>query len=219
MHPSEIITAAVRGHVRPFVRERGFRGLGPTFRRTVGETEQMIQVQRSHITSTDGLVYLNGMIYVPALDELLGLPARTASDEWRCHITLRPDSVDEHAESRVLVKPDSGVEDVADSAVRGIEVLLSRLDTVTTATDTVELLSHLKLYQFERVIGWFLRHDQHDRARAFVVDLYDTFGNESRWDALARRIDDAVAHVSPTTPWRSWIAGVVSTGPVDRWTR
>lgn len=83
MKLSQTVKDLERVTVRPYLRERGFEGTGPRFERTVGETPQRIEVQRAKFDYMKGFVYLNGIISVPVLDQLLG---RTTGR----NITLRP---------------------------------------------------------------------------------------------------------------------------------
>jgi hypothetical protein len=62
--------------------------------------------------------------------------------------------------------------------VRGIDVLLGKLATITTTADAVDHLSGMKLASCKGVFGWYLHHDQLEKAR-----------------------------ISPDTPWRTWLTG------------
>ncbi|MBC6496695.1 hypothetical protein [Microbacterium sp. 4-7] len=185
--------------VRPYLRERGFEGTGPRFERTVGETPQRIEVQRAKFDYMKGFVYLNGIISVPVLDQLLG---RTTGR----NITLRPNHVDRNLDEAIIVTHTSDPDDLSAVAVRGLDALVSRMNELTTTADAVDYLSAKKLNDFEGVFGWYLQHDQLDRAQTFVTGLHEYFGAQPRWEKLAGKLDDVAAHVAPDTSWRTWLS-------------
>lgn len=185
--------------VRPYLRERGFTGTGPRFDRTVGETPQRIEVQRAKFDYMKGFVYLNGIISVPAVDQLL---ERTVGR----NIFLRPNHVDRNLDEAIIVTHTSDPDDLSALAVRGLDALLSRMNELTTTAGAVDYLSRMKLYDLEGVFGWYLQHDQLDRAQAFVTGLYEHFGAQPRWEKVAGKLDDVAALISPDTDWRTWLS-------------
>ncbi|MCP1430226.1 hypothetical protein J3D45_002724 [Microbacterium foliorum] len=199
MKLSQTVKDLERVTVRPYLRERGFTGTGPRFERTVGETPQRIEVQRAKFDYMKGFVYLNGIISVPVLDQLLG---RTVGR----NITLRPNHVDRNLDEAIIVTHTSDPDDLSAVAVRGLDALVSRMNELTTTADAVDYLSAKKLNDFEGVFGWYLQHDQLDRAQTFVTGLHEYFGAQPRWEKLAGKLDDVAAHVAPDTAWRTWLS-------------
>lgn len=199
MKLSQTVKDLERVTVRPYLRERGFEGTGPRFERTVGETPQRIEVQRAKFDYMKGFVYLNGIISVPVLDQLLG---RTTGR----NITLRPNHVDRNLDEAIIVTHTSDPDDLSAVAVRGLDALVSRMNELTTTADAVDYLSAKKLNDFEGVFGWYLQHDQLDRAQTFVTGLHEYFGAQPRWEKLAGKLDDVAAHVAPDTDWRTWLS-------------
>ncbi len=199
MKLSQTVKDLERVTVRPYLRERGFEGTGPRFERTVGETPQRIEVQRAKFDYMKGFVYLNGIISVPVLDQLLG---RTVGR----NITLRPNHVDRNLDEAIIVTHTSDPDDLSAVVVRGLDALVSRMNELTTTADAVDYLSAKKLNDFEGVFGWYLQHDQLDRAQTFVTGLHEYFGAQPRWEKLAGKLDDVAAHVAPDTAWRTWLS-------------
>jgi hypothetical protein len=204
MKPSQIVKDVERATVRPYLRERGFEGTGPTFRRTLGETMQVIEVQRAKFDGMKGFVYLNGIINLPAINELLGGPDSKA---FPSAIRLRPKHVDASIDEAITVTQTSNPDDISAAAVRGLDVLLGRMDEITTTAGAVDFLSRKKLTAYEGVFAWYLHHNQLEEARAFVIGLHEYFGAQPRWEIFAARLDDVAARVSPDTPWRTWLTG------------
>jgi hypothetical protein len=71
MRPADIITRAVKDTWKPYLLEKGFEADGTQFRRSVGETVQIMGIQRHGVGGAQGFVYLNGIIRLPAIQELL----------------------------------------------------------------------------------------------------------------------------------------------------
>lgn len=204
--PAAAVTRLVREHLVPVLAGRCFRRAGSTFRRSAGETVQVVQVQRS--TRNGPAVarfYLNGSVYVPALDEVLGAPVRTEPDEPSCHLRWRPHDVLPYAPAHYDVAADTEADAVGAAAARDLAGLLDALDGLTTADAVVDELSGRALAQYERVVGWYLSHDRADDARVFVADLHERFGAERRWEILARRLDAVADRVGGDADWRSWL--------------
>ncbi len=205
MRPSDIITAAFRDTLKPYLLEHGFQAQGTTFVRAAGETAQTVEIQRHGVGGAQGMVYLNGRIHVVAVDELLSRAESPGFARLPCVILFRPHQLDQSIETPIHITQASDPGEVAAEAVRGIDVLLAKMATITTTADAVDHLSGLKLTSYEGVFAWYLEHGQLDRARAFVMGLYQHFGAQPRWEKLAPRIDAVAAEVLPDTPWRTWL--------------
>lgn len=201
--PADIITSAVKDTLKPYLLENGFEAEGTTtFRRSVGETVQTVEIQRSRVGGAQGFVYLNGIIRLPAISELLaGVDSRPRPNS----LMFRPHNVDRSRPEAIAITQESDPADIGAVGVRGIDALLGRMNEFTTTADAVDYLSGKKLSLFEGVFAWYLQHDQLDRAQAFVTGLHEYFGAQPRWEKLAKMLDDVAAHISPETPWRTWL--------------
>jgi hypothetical protein len=204
MNPSQIVTDVVRSTIRPYLRERGFTGTGPRFERPVGETVQHIWVQKAKFDGVKGFVYVNGTIDLPELDDLLGRP-EPSSEEPRTAISLRSNQVDESVSSEIVVTQTSEPDDVLASMTRCLEVVLGKLDEITTTEEAVDYLSHRMLAGYQGVFGWYLHHRRLEQARAFVTGLHDYFGEQPRWKIFASKLDAVAEGVAPGTNWRAWL--------------
>jgi hypothetical protein len=203
--PSQIVNELVRGTVRPYLRERGFEGTGPKFQRTLGETVQVVEVQRAKFDGMKGLVYLNGIIYLPAINQLLGGPDSKA---FPSVLTLRPNIVDANLDEAITVTQTSDPDDITAAAVRGLEALLGRMNETTTTAEAIDYLSRRKLTAYEGVFAWYLHNNQLEKARTFVTGLHDFFGTQPRWKIFAGKLDDVAARISPDTQLRAWLPPV-----------
>ena len=73
MSPANLITAVVRTHLKPLLAARGFTSSGPTFKRRVGEAVQVVNIERSKRNGAlAARFYINGSVYLPALDAVIG---------------------------------------------------------------------------------------------------------------------------------------------------
>lgn len=203
MRPADIITSAVKDTLKPYLLKNGFEVDGTTkFRRPVGETVQTVEIQRSRVGGAQGFVYLNGIIHLPAIHELL---AGVDSRPRPTNLMFRPHNVDRSLNEAIAITQESDPADIGALGVRSIDALLGRMNEFTTTADAVDYLSGKKLSLFEGVFAWYLQHDQLDRAQAFVTGLHEYFGAQPRWEKLAKMLDDVAAHISPETPWRTWL--------------
>lgn len=203
---SATVTRIVREHLVPTLVERGFRRSGTTFRRPVAEVVQVVQVQRSTRNGpAASRFYLNGSVYVPVLDELLGVPARPEPDEPSCHVRLRPHDVLAAAPAHYDVTTGADAETVGPAAARDLVALVLALDGLTTAGAAVGELAGHGLAQYERVFGWYVSHGREEAARDFVGDLHARFGAERRWAIFADHLDAVAATVGSGADWRTWV--------------
>ncbi|RZI63079.1 MAG: DUF4304 domain-containing protein, partial [Variovorax sp.] len=75
MSPANLITAVVRTHLKPLLAARGFTSSGSTFKRRVGEAVQVVNIERSKRNGAlAARFYINGSVYLPALDAVIGEP-------------------------------------------------------------------------------------------------------------------------------------------------
>lgn len=153
MRPSDIITTAVRDTLKPYLREQGFEAHGTKFLRPGGETNQTVEIQRHGVGGAQGMVYLNGRIYLPAVDELLGPPAPPHAVRLPCVIMFRPRQIDDSIKTPIRITQECDPVEVAAEAVRGIDVLLGKMATITTTADAVDHLSGKKLTSYAGVFG------------------------------------------------------------------
>lgn len=206
MSPAQLITAVVRTHLKPLLTTRGFKSSGSTFKRRVGEATQVVNVERS---SRNGALaarfYINGSVYLPALDAVIGEPLIEDPDEPSCHVRLRPNDAGPGARREYDVTLDTDAEALGAQIARDVTALLDMLDGLTTPQAAVAHLAGHKLAQYERVFGWYLSQNELDQASRFVKSLHAEFGGESRWAIFARRLDDVERRVRSDVSWREWI--------------
>ena len=206
MSPAQLITAVVRTHLKPVLTGRGFKSSGSTFKRRVGEATQVVNVERS---SRNGALaarfYINGSVYLPALDAVIGEPIIEDPDEPSCHVRLRPNDADPGARREYDVTLDTDAETLGEEIARDVTALLDMLDGLTTPQAAVAHLAGRRLAQYERVFGWYLGQNELDQVSRFVKSLHAEFGGESRWAIFARRLDDVHRRVRLDVSWRDWI--------------
>jgi hypothetical protein len=206
MSPSNLITAVVRTHLKPVLTTRGFTSSGSTFKHRVGEATQVVNVERS---SRNGALaarfYINGSVYLPALDAVIGEPVIEDPDEPSCHVRLRPNDAEPGSRREYDVTPDTGAESLGAEIARDVTALLDMLDGLTTPQAAVAHLAGRRLAQYERVFGWYLSQNEVDQARRFVKSLHEAFGRESRWAIFAGQLDDVERRVRGEVTWREWV--------------
>lgn len=206
MSPSDLITAVVRTHLKPVLTTRGFTPSGSTFRRRVGEATQVVNVERSQRNGAlAARFYINGSVYLPALDAVIGQPLIEGPDEPSCHVRLRPNDADPGARREYDVTLDTDADTVGAEVARDVTALLDMLDGLTTPHAAVAHLAGHRLAQYERVFGWYLSQGELDRARLFVKSLHAEFGGERRWAIFAERLDTVARRVRGDVSWREWI--------------
>lgn len=206
MSPAQLITAVVRTHLKPVLTARGFTSSGSTFKRRVGEATQIVNVERS---SRNGALaarfYINGSVYLPAFDAVIGEPIIEDPDEPSCHVRLRPNDADPGACREYDVTLDTDAEALGAEIARDVTALLDMLDDLTTPQGAVAHLARRKLAQYERVFGWYLSRNEIDQASRFVKSLHEEFGGERRWAIFAGRLDGVARRVRGDVSWRAWI--------------
>ena len=206
MSPANLITAVVRTHLKPVLTARGFKSSGSTFKRRMGEATQVVNVERS---SRNGALsarfYINGSVYLPALDAVIGEPIIEDPDEPSCHVRLRPNDADSGARREYDVTLETDAEALGAEVARDVTALLDMLDGLTTPQAAIAHLAGHKLAQYERVFGWYLSQNELDQACLFVRSLHTEFGGERRWVIFSGRLDDVARRVRGDVSWRDWI--------------
>ena len=207
MSPTQLITAVVRTHLKPLLTARGFTSSGSTFQRRMAEATQVVNIERSKRNGAlAARFYINGSVYIPALDAVVGEPVIEDPDEPSCHVRLRPNDANPAARGEYDVTLDTDAESLGAEIARAVTALLDMLDGMATPQAAVAHLAGRRLAQYERVFGWYLSQNELDRARLFVKSLHDAFGGESRWAIFGRRLDDVARRVRGDVAWREWIA-------------
>jgi hypothetical protein len=173
----------------------------------VGEATQVVNVERS---SRNGALaarfYINGSVYIPALDAVIGELIIEDPDEPSCHVRLRPNDADPGARREYDVTLDTDAEAPGAEIARDVTALLDVLDGLTTPQAAIEHLAGRKLAQCERVFGWYLSQNELDQARLFVKSLHEEFGGQRRWAIFAGRLDDVELRVRSDVSWRDWMS-------------
>lgn len=200
-----MITQMFTDHLIPLLAERGFTRSGSTFRRRLGTATQVVYLQRGpRNTAAFATFFLNGGVYLPALDEVIGRSVIDEPDEPSCHVRLRPDRVVPTGEDQYEVTPETDLEALATRTTVDLAALIDALRGFVEPDDAVAYLSTQLLAQYERVFGWYLATAQVEAARRFVGELEDTFGTEPRWQIFAEHLDAVSARVTGDTAWREW---------------
>lgn len=206
MSPSNLITAVVRTHLKPLLTARGFTSAGSTFQRLLAEARQVVNVERSKRNGAlAARFYINGSVYLPALDAVIGEPIIEDPDEPSCHVRLRPNDADPGACREYDVTLDTDAESLGAEIARDVTALLDMLDGLTTPQAAIAHLAGHTLAQYERVFGWYLSQNEFDRASCFVKSLHEAFGGKGRWAIFAHRLDDVARRVRGDVSWREWI--------------
>ena len=207
MSPSNLITAVVRTHLKPLLIARGFAPVGSTFQRRLAEATQVVNVDRSKRNGAlAARFFINGSVYIPALDAVIGEPVIEDLDEPSCHVRLRPNDANPGSRREYDVTLDTDAEALGAEVARDVTALLGMLDGLTTPQAAVAHLAGRKLAQYERVFGWYLSQNEFDQASRFVKSLHAEFGGEGRWAIFSRRLDDVARRVRGDVSWREWIA-------------
>ena len=206
MSPANLITAVVRTHLKPLLAARGFTSSGPTFKRRVGEAVQVVNIERSKRNGAlAARFYINGSVYLPALDAVIGEPVIADPDEPSCHVRLRPNDADPGARREYDVSLDTDAQSLGADVARDVTALLDMLDGLTTPQAAVAHLAGRRLAQYERVFGWYLSQNEIDQTSRFVKSLHAEFGGERRWAIFAGRLDDVAHRVRGDVSWSEWI--------------
>ncbi len=207
MSPANLITAIVRTHIRPLLIDRGFTASGSNFTRRLDQAVQVVNVQRS--TRNGALAarfFLNGSVYLPALDAVVGEPILEDPDEPSCHVRLRPDDADPEARPEYDVTAETDAASLGAEVARDLGALLDAIDGLATPQAAVAHLSGRKLAQYQRVVAWYLSQNEVEAARRFVRSLHAAFGAENRWEIFARKLDEVALRVRTDVAWRDWVA-------------
>ncbi|MDP9899083.1 DUF4304 domain-containing protein [Variovorax ginsengisoli] len=206
MTPSKLIAAVVRTHLKPFLTARGFTSAGSTFQRRLAEATQVVNVERSKRNGAlAARFYINGSVYLPALDAVIGDPLVEDPGEPSCHVRLRPNDANPGARREYDVTLDTDGDALGAEIARDVTALLDMLDGLTTPQAAIAHLAGRKLAQYERVFGWYLSQNELDHASRFVKSLHAEFGGEGRWAIFARRLDEVERGVRGDVSWREWI--------------
>ena len=200
------ISHITKQHLVPVLVERGFTVSGTTYRRSAGTATQVVTLQRGSKNSVVAASFhLNGGVYLPELDAVIGAPAVEQPDEPSCHVRIRPNDVIESGRDQYLVGPETDAESFGKAAAGDLAALIDALDRFVTPADAVAHLSTRLLAQYERVFGWQLHQGDLADARLFVGALRSRFGEERRWAIFVERLDVVSQHVRGDLAWREWI--------------
>ena len=204
---TDAITHITRTNLVPLLLERGFTASGTTYRRASGTATQVVNLQRGSKNSVVAASFhLNGGVYLPELDSVIGLPVAEQPDEPSCHVRMRPNVVVETGQDQYVVNRGADAEAFGEATARDLAALIDALDAFVTPENAVAHLSTRLLAQYERVFGWYLHVGDLDAAREFVEGLQERFGEqERRWTIFAARLDVIAQHVRGDTAWREWI--------------
>ena len=187
--PSEIVDRVVRDHLAPIIRARGYKGRGPTWRRSSSEVVHVVQVQRSTYNGPFGArFYLNGAVYAGVLDDILGLPVQDAPREPDCQLRWRADDVGGAARSYDL-EPGVDAAALAALAVADLTLLLEALDRIRSVDDLVDVARTQSLAAYEAVYGWYLHTGRPSEAADLRAELRASVSDARRWSILAGRLD------------------------------
>ena len=172
----------------------------------MGEAVQVVNIERSKRNGAlAARFYINGSVYLPALDAVIGEPVIEDPDEPSCHVRLRPNDADPGARREYDVTLDTDAESLGAEIARDVTALLDVLDGLTTPQAAVAHLAGRRLAQYDRVFGWYLSQNELDRASRFVKSLHEEFGGERRWSIFSGRFDDVARRVRGDVSWRKWI--------------
>lgn len=200
------ITRIFKDDLVPILAERGFVASGTTFRKRSSTATQVVNLQRgSRNSAVSARFHVNGGVYLPALDEVIGAHIVDDPDEPSCHVRLRPNDVVATGHDEYTVTETTDEASFGKATASDLTALIDALEGFEAPEKAVAHLSTKLLTQYERVFGWYLRQNQLDAARLFVSGLRTEFGEERRWDIFANHLDAVSHHVRGDVLWRDWM--------------
>lgn len=191
-----VVSVLVRDWIAPLMKTRGYLGRGPTWRRSEGPFVHVINLQRRKGNSWHRAeFYLNGAVYVRALDELLGARVLSVPQEYNGHVRLRPNELPGSMPQSHTVTPDTDVQAVGPIVAANLTALIDAIEGLATVDDVVDYLSQNLLEQYEQVFAWYLHSGRDAEAQDFVAGLFERFGDQDRWKIFARKLEEVAAHL------------------------
>lgn len=142
-HSSDLIDKLVKDHVKPVLKELGFKHKGSTFFRKNGELTEVIAPQKSKWNNAQEAKFtFNLGVYWPYVQELLGRPCETLppkEDDCTLRQRLGP-LFDENRDFWWIITPESDIVQIGSEVAQKIKVFaLPWLSRATTLNEAVKM--------------------------------------------------------------------------------
>lgn len=185
----QLFTEMIKQDVKPFLSKHGFAKKGLNFYKKTEDLIYMFHFQKSSGNSADNVMfYVNCGIYAAELAQLQAREILTAPQEVECHFRARMREITESAPDRFSITPDTNMDDVRKTLLRGLEEVIHFYDTMTSARSVVDYYTAGPfLHLGEESFQFLLQANDVAAAKHYLKALQEKHGMEKRWSIFENK--------------------------------
>nr|WP_286672263.1 DUF4304 domain-containing protein [Cohnella hashimotonis] len=173
----------IKRDIKPFLAERGFAKKSLNFSKSTDGLVYMLNFQKSGGNSADHVMfYVNCGIYSADLARLQSKEVLAAPQEPECHFRARIEELAGAVPKRFSITPDTNMDDLRDTLLKGLDEVLQFYDTMTGARSIVDYyVAGPYLHLGEESFELLLQAGDETAARRYLQALQEKHGTENRW--------------------------------------
>ncbi|MBT2761970.1 DUF4304 domain-containing protein [Paenibacillus sp. ISL-20] len=179
----QLFNALIKQDVKSLLSKHGFAKKSLNFNKIADSLIYMFNFQKSSGSSADNVMfYVNCGIYAAELVRIQSREILTAPKETECHFRARMEQIVESVPDRFSITPDTNMDDLRETLLRGLEEVIHFYDTMTSARFIVDYyISGPFLHLGEESFHLLLRSNDIAAARHYLKALQEKYGAENRW--------------------------------------
>jgi len=179
----QLFNDMIKQDVKPFLSKHGFAKKSMNFNKITEGLIYMFNFQKSSGNSADNVMfYVNCGIYAAELAQIQSKEILTAPQEAECHFRARIGEIAQSIPERFSITPDTNMDDLRKTLLRGLEEVIHFYETMTSARSIVDYYtSGPFLHLGEESFHLLLQSNDVAAAKHYLKALQEKHGTETRW--------------------------------------
>lgn len=185
----QLFNDLIKQDVKPFLSKHGFAKKSLNFSQATDGLIYIFNFQKSSGNSADNVMfYVNCGIYAAELASVQSREVLTAPQEAECHFRARIGEIAEAVPERFAITPDTNLDDLRETLLRGLGEVLHFYETMTSARSIVDYYtSGPFLHLGEESFHLLLQSNDEAAAKQYLKALREKHGTENRWAIFERK--------------------------------
>jgi len=135
----QLFNDLIKQDIKPFLSKHGFAKKSMNFSQATDSLIYIFNFQKSSGNSADNVMfYVNCGIYAAELARVQSREVLTAPQEAECHFRARIEEIVEVVPDRFSITPDTNLDDLRETLLRGLGEVLHFYETMTSARSIVD---------------------------------------------------------------------------------
>ncbi|MBC2881902.1 DUF4304 domain-containing protein [Campylobacter sp. Marseille-Q3452] len=186
--------------VKPLFKDNGFTKNGLNFYKNTPEFIYVVNFQKSSgNTASETRFYVNCGIYGAFIDAATGKEFISKPKEYECHFRDRISSIIDSKTAYYEINENTYTAALCENLASDLRAIFSFFEEIKTERNLIDLmLERNGLAVIDQLFEYLLIKREQEILIRQALNLFQKYGNETRWKIFERRINDLLKNMKKT---------------------